>query len=173
LGQLLAELIRLDGAQGGVAFSHVGDDHPFASLAGTWRGEGRGEYPTIADFRYTEELTISPIPGRPIAAWRSATRDAVTGEPKHGESGYLRSTPQGIELVIAHTFGVVETTEGTLERGNLTLRSTGLLGTASAKQIDVVQRRYHFDAGSLQYTISMAAVGVPLTHHLSADLHRE
>jgi hypothetical protein len=75
--------------------------------------------------------------------------------------------------VVAHTFGVVETTAGTLECGNLTLGSTGLLGTASAKQIDEVQRRYHFDAGSLRYTVAMAAVGVPLTHHLSADLHRE
>jgi hypothetical protein len=173
LGQLIAELTRLGGAQGGVASSRVGDDHPFASLAGTWRGEGRGEYPTIAEFRYTEELTISPIPGRPVAAWRSATRDAVTGEPKHGESGYLRSTPQGIELVIAHTFGVVEATAGTLERGELTLGSTGLLGTASAKQIDGVQRRYRFEAGSVHYTVSMAAVGVSLTHHLSADLQRE
>jgi len=150
----------------------VGDDHPFASLAGTWRGSGRGEYPTIADFEYNEEFTIAPVPGRPVAFWRSATRDAATGEPKHGESGYLRATPQGVELVIAHTFGVVEATAGTLDSGTLALRSTGLLGTASAKQIDHVDRRYDFDDDGLQYTIAMAAVGVSLTHHLSAELRR-
>ena len=151
----------------------MGDEHPFASLAGTWRGLGRGEYPTIADFAYNEEFTITPVPGRPVAFWRSATRDAATGEPKHGESGYLRSTPNGIELVIAHTFGIVEATAGTFDRDVLALSSTGLLGTASAKRVDQVDRRYEFDADALHYTIAMAAVGVPLTHHLAADLRRE
>ena len=151
----------------------MAEDHPFAGLAGTWRGRGHGEYPTIAEFDYSEELTIAPVPGRPIAFWRSATRDASTGEPKHGESGYLRSTPQGVELVIAHTFGIVEATAGTLDSGVLALGSTGLLGTVSAKQIDQVDRRYEFADDALRYTIEMAAVGVPLTHHLSADLRRE
>ena len=100
-------------------------------------------------------------------------RDATTGEPKHGESGYLRSTPQGIELVVAHTFGVVEATAGTFEGGVLGLRSTAVVGTASAKQIDHVERRYEFDGNGLQYTIAMAAVGVSLTHHLAAELLRD
>ena len=151
----------------------MADEHPFAALAGTWRGVGRGEYPTIADFEYTEEFTIAPVPGRPVAFWRSATRDSTTGEPKHGESGYLRSTPQGIELVIAHTFGVVKATAGTFEGGVLGLRSTAVVGTASAKQIDHVERRYEFDGNGLQYTIAMAAVGVSLTHHLAAELQRD
>jgi hypothetical protein len=151
----------------------MAEDHAFASIAGTWRGEGQGEYPTIANFAYHEEFTITPVPGRPVAFWRSATRDAVSGEPKHGESGYLRSTPNGIELVIAHSFGVVEATAGTFADGELALRSTGLLGTASAKQIDKVDRRYEFDGDALQYTIAMAAVGVPTTHHLRAELRRD
>jgi hypothetical protein len=151
----------------------VGDEHPFAAIAGTWRGTGRGEYPTIADFEYTEELTITPVPGRPVAFWRSATRDASTTEPKHGESGYLRSTPQGIELVIAHTFGVVEASAGAFEAGVLDLHSTAVVGTASAKRIDEVERRVEFDGNTLRYTIAMAAVGVPMTHHLSAELKRD
>ncbi len=151
----------------------MAEEHPFATLAGSWRGRGHGEYPTIAEFDYVEEFTITPVPGRPVAFWRSTTRDAATSEPKHGESGYLRSTPQGIELVIAHTFGVVEATAGTFESGVLALTSTGLLGTASAKQIDKVDRRYEFDGDTLHYTIAMAAVGVELTHHLAADLQRE
>ena len=151
----------------------MGNEHPFATLAGTWRGAGRGEYPTITDFEYTEEFTIAPVPGRPVAFWRSATKDATSGEPKHGESGYLRATPEGIELVIAHTFGVLEATAGTLDDGVVALRSTAVVGTASAKQIDHVERRYEFNGNSLQYTIAMAAVGVSLTHHLSAELQRD
>ena len=147
-------------------------NHPFAVLAATWRGTGRGQYPTIADFEYTEEFAITPVPGRPVAHWRSATRDATTGEPRHAESGFLRATPNGIELVVAHTFGIVEATAGSLEGDVLTLRSTGLMGTASAKQVDEVERRYEFDGDALRYTIAMAAVGVVSTHHLEAELQR-
>jgi len=150
----------------------MAEDHPFAALAATWRGTGRGEYPTIASFEYTEEFAIAPVPGRPVAHWRSATRDAASGEPRHAESGFLRSTANGIELVVAHTFGIVEATAGSFDGGVLTLRSTGLLGTASAKQVDEVERRYEFDGDALRYTIAMAAVGVELTHHLSAELER-
>ena len=148
-------------------------DHPFAALSGTWRGTGHGEYPTIADFDYVEELTITPVPGRPVAHWRSGTRDRASGEPRHGESGFLRSTPNGIELVVAHSFGVVEATAGSFDGRSLTLRSTGLLGTASAKRIDVVERNYEFDGERLRYTVAMAAVGVAVTHHLAATLERD
>jgi hypothetical protein len=150
----------------------MADEHPFAALAATWRGTGHGEYPTIASFDYTEEFVITPVPGRPVAHWRSATRDAATGEPRHAESGFLRSTPNGIELVVAHTFGIVEATGGSFDGDVLTLRSTGLLGTASAKQVDHVERRYEFEGEVLRYTIAMAAVGVELTHHLRAELQR-
>jgi hypothetical protein len=150
----------------------MSDPHPLAALAGTWRGEGRGEYPTIADFAYTEELVILPVPGRPLAHWRSTTRDAASGEPRHAESGFLRATPAGPELVVAHGFGVVEVAAGQLTDGALTLHSTGLLGAASAKRVDEVERRYALDGDTIHYTIAMAAVGVGLTHHLRADLHR-
>jgi hypothetical protein len=148
------------------------DDHPLAALAGTWRGAGEGVYPTIADFTYTEELVIAPVPGRPLAHWRSTTRDGATGEPRHAESGFLRSVAQGLELVVAHGFGVVEASVGTFDGDVLALRTSGLLGAPSAKQVDEVERRYELDGETLRYTIAMAAVGVPLTHHLRAELRR-
>lgn len=148
------------------------EDHPFAALAGTWRGSGHGQYPTITDFAYNEELVVIAVPGRPVAHWRSATRDAATGEPRHAESGFLRATPSGIELVVAHSFGIVETDVGSFDSGVLALRSTGLTGTPSAKQVDVAERRYELHDDTMRYEIAMAAVGVPLTHHLSAELRR-
>jgi hypothetical protein len=150
----------------------MADDHPFHALAATWRGTGRGEYPTINGFDYTEELVIAPVPGRPIAHWRSTTRDAASGEPKHAESGFLRTTPDGIELVVAHTFGIVEATAGSFDGELLALRSTGMLGTGTAKRVDAVERRYELDGDTLRYSIAMAAVGVPMTHHLQAVLRR-
>lgn len=148
------------------------DVHPLATLAATWRGAGAGEYPTIPDFAYTEELVITPVPDRPLAHWRSTTRDATSGEPRHAESGFLRATAQGLELVVAHGFGMLESATGSFEDGVLSLRSSGMLGTPSAKQVDAVQRRYELDGDTLRYTLAMAAVGVTLTHHLRAELHR-
>lgn len=148
------------------------DAHPLAELAGTWTGRGAGEYPTIEDFAYAEELVIQPVPGRPLAHWRSTTRDVTSHEPRHAESGFLRATPAGVELVVAHGFGIVEAAAGSLDDGVLALRSTGLVGTASAKQVDEVERRYELDGDTLRYTIAMAAVGVGLTHHLRAELQR-
>jgi hypothetical protein len=146
--------------------------HPFADLAGTWRGRGEGEYPTIDDFAYTEELVVAPVPDRPLAHWRSTTRDAASGEPRHAESGFLRSVGDGVELVVAHGFGLTEVAEGTFESGVLSLHSTGFSRTATAKTVDEVQRRYELDGDALRYSIAMAAVGVALTHHLRAELRR-
>ena len=120
-----------------------------------------------------------PVPGKPVAHWTSRTRDAVTGEPRHAESGFLRAAEPGgpdsglaVQLVVAHPFGVVEVATGTWEHGVLTLASTGVLAAPGAKQVDAVSRRYEFDGDTLRYTLAMAAVGVPLTHHLRAELTR-
>jgi THAP4-like, heme-binding beta-barrel domain len=144
--------------------------HPFSGWAGTWRGDGQGEYPTIEGFSYIEELVIEPVPGRAVAHWRSRTRDAGTGEPRHAESGFLRSTPSGIELVVAHSFGIAEVAAGTLDGAVLRLTSDGLGHTATAKEVTRVERRYELGADTIAYSTSMAAVGEPLTHHLRAML---
>jgi hypothetical protein len=47
-----------------------------------------------------------------------------------------------------------------------------MLSTASAKQVDEVERRYRLDGETLHYEIGMAAVGVPMTHHLAGTLRR-
>jgi hypothetical protein len=149
------------------------DDHPFADLAGTWSGEGAGSYPTIQPFGYREELVIEPVPGRPVAHWRSRTRDAATGEPRHAESGFLRSVGDGqVELVVAHSFGIVEVGTGTFTGDRLETESRQLVGAPTAKQVDVVSRRCRFDGDTLTYEVAMAAVGEPLTHHLRATLQR-
>ena len=39
------------------------DVEPISFLVGTWRGEGRGVYPTIASFDYGEEIRFAAVPG--------------------------------------------------------------------------------------------------------------
>ena len=143
------------------------------ALVGTWRGQGGGEYPTITSFTYTEEINIGAVPGKPRFSYLSRTRGA-DGEPLHSESGFLRfaGSDNGVELVLAHGFGAVEVAEGTMEGGRLDLVSTAFARTSSAKVIEATTRLYELDGDTLSYDIAMAAVGLPLTHHLKAVLHR-
>ena len=143
-----------------------------AFLLGTWTGEGKGKYPTISPFTYSETVTFGHV-GRPFLTYLQRTIRHDLGVPAHGESGYLRPAPGGrVELMLGHTFGVVELSEGTLEgtRIELAASTIGLSGTA--KEITVVERSIEVDGDVLRYTRRMAAVGQPLQHHLAAELHR-
>jgi len=148
------------------------DVEPLAFLLGTWRGEGAGHYPTVADFTYTEEITFGHV-GKPMLTYRQQTRDAVTGEPRHAEVGYWRVTGPGVlEVVLAHPTGVTEVSEGTFDGGAIEVATTQLAATSTAKEVTELRRHIQVDGDTLRYDLEMAAVGQPLTHHLEATLHR-
>lgn len=50
-------------------------------LVGTWRGEGRGEFPTIAPFHYTKEVTFTDV-GKPFLHYVQRTW-SYAGDPMH------------------------------------------------------------------------------------------
>jgi len=142
-------------------------------LLGRWLGEGSGEYPTIEPFAYREILEVVQVPGRPMATWRSTTTDAVTGEARHTEVGFLRSTSDACELVLAHGFGVTEISVARpATPGSYDFGSTSISCSPSAKRVDQVRRTVRVVGDVLEYEISMAAVGLEMTHHLSARLTR-
>ncbi len=148
---------------------------PVASLVGTWRGTGLGEYPTIESFEYAEEVTFTDV-GRPFLVYAQRTW-APDGRPMHVETGYFRLPGDGtVEFVLAQPMGQTELAEGTLAPASggfsVELRSR-VVNAATAKTVDETVRRIRLDGDELTTTFAMAAVGVPMTHHLSAVLTRQ
>jgi hypothetical protein len=149
------------------------DVAPLAALLGTWSGKGRGGYPTVSDFTYDETVTFSHV-GKPSIAYAQRTSHADDGRPLHAEIGYLRMPRAGrVELVLAHPSGVVEVAEGTFDGTTLTLATTAVARTSTAKEVTALERVLTIDGDVLSYRLGMAAVGQPMAHHLAATLHRE
>ncbi len=147
---------------------------PVAALLGTWRGPGRGEYPTISSFEYTEEITFTDM-GKPFLHYVQRTQ-SPDGAPMHTETGYLRVTGDGgVEFTLAQPTGQTELAEGPLTAGpdgfTCELRSR-VVNAASAKHVDATTRRLELSGDRLTTAFAMAAVGVPMTHHLSSVLQR-
>jgi hypothetical protein len=150
------------------------DVEPLAFLLGTWRGEGRGVYPTITSFDYGEEVRFGAVPGKPFFTYQQRTWALDDQRPLHAETGYWRPKPGGrVEVVLAHPTGIAEIEEGTVEGGviSLTAGSIGMAGTA--KQVDGVSRRFELvEPDILRYEVQLAAAGQPLQGHLTAELRR-
>ncbi len=141
------------------------------ALEGRWTGQGRGEYPTIEDFDYTETVTLDRLGQKPILAYTQRTA-ANDGRPLHTEAGYYRFSRDGVELVIAQATGIAECHRGRFDGGTLVLTQTSLIASSTAVQVDEVRRVLTVDGDTLSYQLEMAAVGLPLTFHLAATLHR-
>lgn len=148
------------------------DLEPLAFLLGTWTGEGKGDYPSIEPFSYTEEATFAHS-GRPLLSYQQRTWSTVEGAAMHSESGFLRPVATGaLELVIAHAFGNVEVSEGSRQGQTIELVSRALVPTSTAKEIESVRRIIAVDGDMMTYRIDMATSGQPLQQHLVATLRR-
>lgn len=151
---------------------------PIAFLLGEWKGSGRGEYPTIEPFTYTEHLTFAHV-GKPFLAYLQRTW-AADDSPMHTETGYLRvvgpapGSPRGhaVEMLIAQPTGITEVLTGTVVDAEIVLESAAVTLAPTAKRVDATTRTLRLDGGGLVVDMGMAAVGEPMTHHLHSELRR-
>jgi len=159
---------------------------PLSWLLGRWVGVGVGGYPTVPEFRFGQEVDFS-TDGRPFLSYWSRTwlldENGQQVKPLAMETGFWRPRPDNtVELVLAHPTGYAEVWVGQItvsgiENAVITgakaeLHSDVVARTASAKEYTSGQRLYGLVQGDLLWAYDMAAVGHPLTSHVSARLKR-
>lgn len=148
---------------------------------GVWRGRGIGGYPTIDDFHFAQEIRISHD-GRPFLAWDSHAwliqEDGTPIRPAFREVGWVRpvmadeTATDEVEVLFTSPTGIMELHLGKVDGLNLELVTDAVVRTSTAKSVTAGHRLYGIVEGALLYAQDMAAVGHPLTSHLSARLIR-
>jgi len=150
------------------------DLEPLAWLLGRWAGNGRGDYPTIEEFSFRQEIVFAHD-GRPFLHYFSRTfltdeTAAGTGtviKPSGIETGFFRPRPEGrVEVVLAHPTGFAEIWYGEVDGTKLELATDVVVRTESAKEYTAGKRLYGLVEGHLLWAYDMAAMGQPLQSHL-------
>jgi hypothetical protein len=157
---------------------------PLSWLIGSWVGVGTGQYPTIDDFQFGQEIVFS-TDGRPFLSYWSRSwlldGDGNQVRPLATECGFWRPRPDNdIEVTLAHPTGYSELWLGrqevtALENATITgaraeLRTDVVARTPSAKEYSQGHRLYGLVGGKLMWTYDMEAVGQPMGNHLAATL---
>lgn len=155
-------------------------------LLGTWVGVGVGGYPTIEDFHFGQEVSFS-TDGRPFLSYWSRTwlldDQGNQIRPLSMETGFWRPQPDNqVEVVLAHPTGYAEVWVGditvteingaTITGARVELRTDVIARTVTAKEYSAGHRLFGLVQGDLLWAYDMAAVGQPLTAHVSARLKR-
>jgi THAP4-like, heme-binding beta-barrel domain len=145
---------------------------PVAFLLGTWRGEGEGQYPSIKPFRYREEIRFSHN-GKPFLIYTQRTESIDTGQPMHGEAGYLRLVGDGrVEFVIAQPIGYAEISLGGVDGQRIDVECASVGRTPTAKPVTSIRRSLWMDGETLRYELKMGMGGAPAAPHLTASFRR-
>ncbi len=157
---------------------------PISWLIGKWVGVGLGTYPTIEDFRFGQEVTFTND-GRPFLIYTSKSwildDEGNRVRPAATESGFWRPQPDNqLEVLLVHSTGHLETylgknevtsiADATITGARCELKTDVVVRSNNAKEYDGGVRLYGLIEGDLGWAYDMAAVGEPLTNHLSARL---
>jgi THAP4-like, heme-binding beta-barrel domain len=147
------------------------------SLLGSWRGTGRGGFPTIGPFEYGERIDIEHVgDGFLLSSQRSWL--AGDGSPLHFERGFWRpgEAAGSVEVTLAHPLGLTEVSEGTVlesdEGVEIHLQSEHIGRTTTGMAVRSLARRYVVRGDVLSYELDMETATTPSTLHLTAELRR-
>lgn len=144
-------------------------------LLGTWKGSGKGVYPTIKDFEYEEEITFTHC-GKPFLIYSQKTwKKDENKTPLHQEFGYFRCPKEGVvEFLNVQPTGITEIYEGIVKNKTIILDSTSITRTSSAKSPHAVktQRIFTLNKNVLNYTFDMETTNTKMENHLICSLKK-
>jgi len=150
----------------------------FDQLEGTWRGEGRGGYPTIDSFDYREKLVFTRR-NETTLAYDQRTEKCMHGTDEyltsHWENGFISILENGdLELVNAQSGGRGEVLTGHIEVLDSVIRlhftSKALINDA---RMVSTARVFELEDDQLRYEMEMSTTKVAeLTQHLAITLER-
>ncbi|MEN3613224.1 FABP family protein [Plantactinospora sp. ZYX-F-223] len=149
---------------------------------GLWRGRGRGGFPSIEDFDYAQEIRITHD-GRPFLSYESRAwildEQSRPVRPAGREVGWWRVVLDAdgkgtdeLEVMLATPTGVMELYLGKVTGTRVEIATDAVVRSATAKEVTAGHRLFGIVEGALLYAQEMAAVGHPLSPHLSARLIR-
>lgn len=151
-----------------------------SALLGVWKGKGRGEFPTIETFDYSETLVVKLAPNEGFLIYEQST-DLIDEEDhpirkSHWETGILRPLENGwIELACVQGSGRVEVLHGKFGEqdsaiGGFTLSFESVL-VGNDKRVRCSSRDWILTGQHLTYEMKMGTTNVTEpTRHLKARL---
>jgi len=149
---------------------------PLSWLIGKWRtSNGIGQYPTIKEFNYIEEIEFSHV-GQPNLQFTLYSFNATTQAPMHREIGFIRIKP-GTSVVAffsAHNMGLSTMEEGTVNGEEITVKTThiGRMSFGTTPAVTGMKRCLRKNGDRLEQIIEMETEKTALTEHLRATYDR-
>ena len=153
------------------------DLNPLAWLVGTWRGKGRGEYPTIEPFEFAQEVVFNHD-GRPFLNYYSRSwildNQGEILRPGGSETGFWRiKENNSLEVVMAHNTGIAEGWVGHFDGPKIQLVLDRGYSALTAKIVTEGARLYGLVEGELFFAYDMATEEHPLQAHIWSSLERQ
>ena len=149
---------------------------PLAWLVGTWRGKGRGEYPSVSSFQFAQEVSFNHD-GRAFLnyfsrSWVIDENDEII-KPAASEVGFWRVKENNVlEVLLAHNSGITEGWVGIVKGAKIQLEMDQGYSSPSAKIVTAGSRLYGLVEGELFTSYDMAAEGKTLHAHFWSSLSR-
>ena len=157
--------------------SSLTNNQIFDRLEGTWKGEGRGGYPTVTSFDYRETLTFTRRDEKTLA-YEQRAQKRYDGQNdwlvSHWENGFIRIVENGELEMTSAQIGRTEVLTGKIEGADNIFRIHFVSKTITNDPRMVCSARtFELEGDTLRYEMEMQTTAVDrLTGHLKIALQR-
>lgn len=147
-------------------------------LQGTWKGEGRGQFPGVTSFDYRETLNFTPRDEKTLAYEQRAQKrydGSTEWLQSHWESGFIRILENDTLELISAQIGRAEVLMGTIERPNDVFRIHFVSkATLNDPRLISSARTWELEGDALSYEAEMHTTKVNQSMpHLKITLQRD